>query len=91
MRAILIDKGDSGQRVEVTDVNDGDLPEGDVTVRIEYSSLNYKDSLAITGSSPVVRSFPMIPGIDLAGTVEKSEHADVEEGDSVVLNGWGIG
>lgn len=91
MRAILIDKGDSGQRVEVTDVNDGDLPEGDVTVRVEYSSLNYKDSLAITGSSPVVRSFPMIPGIDLAGTVEKSEHADFDEGDRVVLNGWGIG
>jgi len=91
MRAILIDKEEGGQRVDVTDVNEGDLPEGDVTVRIDYSSLNYKDSLAITGASPVVRSFPMIPGIDLAGTVESSEHTAFGEGDRVVLNGWGIG
>lgn len=91
VRAIVISKDEGGQRVEVTDVNEDDLPEGDVTVRIDYSSLNYKDSLAITGSSPVVRSFPMIPGIDLAGTVESSEHADFGEGDRVVLNGWGIG
>jgi acrylyl-CoA reductase (NADPH) len=91
MRAIMIHKEDSGQRVEVTDVDEGDLPEGDVTIRIDYSSLNYKDSLAITGSSPVVRSFPMIPGIDLAGTVESSDHEDFGEGDRVVLNGWGIG
>jgi len=91
MRAILIHKEQDDQRVEVTDVNESDLPEGDVTVRIDYSTLNYKDSLAIVGSSPVVRSFPMIPGIDLAGTVESSEHADFEEGNRVVLNGWGIG
>jgi acrylyl-CoA reductase (NADPH) len=91
MRAILIDKNDDGQRVEVAEVNEGDLPEGDVTVRIDYSTLNYKDSLAITGSSPVVRSFPMIPGIDLAGSVASSDHADFSEGDRVVLNGWGIG
>jgi acrylyl-CoA reductase (NADPH) len=91
MRAIVISKNESGQQVEVTDVNEDDLPEGDVTVRVDYSSLNYKDSLAITASSPVVRSFPMIPGIDLAGTVESSEHANFGEGDRVVLNGWGIG
>lgn len=91
MRAIMIHKEESGQRVEVTDVDEGDLPEGDVTIRIDYSSLNYKDSLAITGSSPVVRSFPMIPGIDLAGTVESSEHEDFGAGDPVVLNGWGVG
>jgi acrylyl-CoA reductase (NADPH) len=91
MRAIVISKDEGGQQVEVTDVNEGDLPGGDVTVRIDYSSLNYKDSLAITGSSPVVRSFPMIPGIDLAGTVESSEHTAFGEGDRVVLNGWGIG
>jgi acrylyl-CoA reductase (NADPH) len=91
MRAIMIHEEEGGQQVEVTDVNEDDLPEGDVTVRIEYSSLNYKDSLAITGSSPVVRSFPMIPGIDLAGTIESSEHADFGAGDRVVLNGWGIG
>ena len=91
MRAIMIHEEEGGQQVEVTDVNEDDLPEGDVTVRIEYSSLNYKDSLAITGSSPVVRSFPMIPGIDLAGAIESSEHADFGAGDRVVLNGWGIG
>jgi acrylyl-CoA reductase (NADPH) len=91
MRAIMIHEEEGGQQVEVTDVNEDDLPEGDVTVRIEYSSLNYKDSLAIAGSSPVVRSFPMIPGIDLAGAIESSEHADFGAGDRVVLNGWGIG
>jgi acrylyl-CoA reductase (NADPH) len=91
MRAIMIHEEEGGQQVEVTDVNEDDLPEGDVTVRIEYSSLNYKDSLAIAGSSPVVRSFPMIPGIDLAGAIESSEHAEFGAGDRVVLNGWGIG
>lgn len=91
MRAIVIHEGEGGQQGEVTDVNEDDLPEGDVTVCIHYSSLNYKDSLAITGSSPVVPSFPMIPGIDLAGAVESSEHEDFGEGDRVVLNGWGVG
>lgn len=91
MRAIVINKDDDGQRVGVAEVNEDDMPEGDVTVRIDYSTLNYKDSLAITGSSPVVRSFPMIPGIDLAGSVESSDHADFSTGDRVVLNGWGVG
>jgi acrylyl-CoA reductase (NADPH) len=91
MKAILINKGDSGYRAELADLDEGRLPEGDVTVRVDYSTLNYKDSLAITGASPVVRSFPMVPGIDLAGSVEESSHADYSVGDKVVLNGWGVG
>ncbi len=91
MKAILIDKDDAGYRAELTEVDESRLPEGDVTVAVDYSTLNYKDSLAITGSSPVVRSFPMVPGIDLAGTVESSTHADFQPGDRVVLNGWGVG
>ncbi|HMO69424.1 MAG TPA: MDR family oxidoreductase, partial [Novosphingobium sp.] len=67
------------------------LPEGDVTVDVAFSTLNFKDGLAITGSSPVVRKFPMVPGIDLAGTVTESSHADWNPGDKVVLNGWGVG
>jgi acrylyl-CoA reductase (NADPH) len=91
VHAVLISKDDDGQRVEITEVDESDLPVGDVTVRIDFSTLNYKDSLALTGSSPIVRSFPMIPGIDLAGTVESSDHSDYSEGDRVVLNGWGVG
>ncbi len=91
MKAILINKDDDGYRAELSDVDESQLPEGDVTVQVDYSTLNYKDSLAITGSSPVVRSFPMVPGIDLAGTVTESSHADFAAGDKVVLNGWGVG
>lgn len=91
MRAILIDKDDSGHSAGITNVDESELPEGDVTVRIDFSTLNYKDSLALTGSSPIVRSFPMIPGIDLAGTVEHSDHSNYSQGDRVVLNGWGVG
>lgn len=91
MKAIQINKDDDGYRAEVCDVDESQLPEGDVTVKVDYSTINYKDSLAITGSSPVVRSFPMVPGIDLAGTVEESTHADFKAGDQVVLNGWGVG
>jgi acrylyl-CoA reductase (NADPH) len=90
MRAILVTK-DDGYRAELTDVAEAGLPEGDVTVRVEYSTLNFKDSLAITGSSPVVRSFPMVPGIDLAGVVETSAPPGYSSGDRVVLNGWGVG
>jgi len=90
MKAILITK-DEEYRAELTDVDEAQLPEGDVTVAVDYSTLNYKDSLAITGSSPVVRNFPMVPGIDLAGTVEESSHVDFKPGDQVVLNGWGVG
>ena len=88
---ILINKGDDGQTVEVAQIDESQLPEGNVTVEVETSTLNYKDGLAITGSSPVVRKFPMVPGIDLAGVVSESSHADFKEGDRVVLNGWGVG
>ena len=91
MRAILINKDDNGYAAAVSDVDEKDLPEGDVTVQVDYSTLNYKDSLAITGSSPVVRNFPMVPGIDVAGTVTESSNADFNAGDKVVLNGWGVG
>jgi acrylyl-CoA reductase (NADPH) len=90
-KGILIDKDDSGYRATLQDINDDQLPEGDVTVRVAYSTLNFKDGLAITGSSPVVRKFPMVPGIDLAGAVELSGHPDYKVGDQVVLNGWGVG
>ena len=89
--AILIEKDDNGQTVARTDLDEAQLPDGDVTVDVEYSTLNYKDGLAITGRSPVVRKFPMVPGIDLAGTVTDSSHADCKAGDHVVLNGWGVG
>ncbi len=90
MRAIVITKDDD-YRADLTEVDEADLPEGDVTVAVEYSTMNYKDSLAITGASPVIRTFPMVPGIDLAGTVEASDHAEFAIGDKVVLNGWGVG
>lgn len=88
---ILIDKDDSGYRASLQQINEAQLPEGDVTVKVAYSTLNFKDGLAITGSSPVVRKFPMVPGIDLAGTVEVSSHPDYQVGDQVLLNGWGVG
>ncbi len=90
-KAILANKGDDGYRAELTDLNEDQLPEGDVRVNVEYSTLNYKDALAITGKSPIIRKFPLIPGIDLAGTVESSDHPDYQAGDKVVLNGWGVG
>ncbi|GAA2734392.1 MDR family oxidoreductase [Actinocorallia aurantiaca] len=89
--AILLEKNESGQTVALTGLDEARLPEGDVTVEVEYSTLNYKDGLAITGSSPVVRRFPMVPGIDFAGVVTDSTHAEWEKGDRVVLNGWGVG
>jgi len=91
MKAILINKDDNGYSAQFTDVDESQLPEGDVTVKVDYSTLNYKDSLAITGTSPVVRSFPMVPGIDLAGTVEASSHPEFQAGDKVLLNGFGVG
>ncbi len=89
--AIVIDKTDAGQTVQLQQVDEAQLPEGDVTIDVAYSTLNFKDGLAITGKSPVVRKFPMVPGIDLAGTVRESSHADWKAGDKVVLNGWGVG
>jgi acrylyl-CoA reductase (NADPH) len=88
---ILIDKDDNGQTVKVAQIDEAQLPEGNVSIDVEYSTLNYKDGLAITGSSPVVRKFPMVPGIDLTGVVTASTHADWKAGDRVVLNGWGVG
>ena len=90
-QGILIDKDESGYRATLQQINEDQLPEGDVTVRVAYSTLNFKDGLAITGSSPVVRKFPMVPGIDLAGTVRTSDHPEWKTGDKVVLNGWGVG
>ncbi|MCY1276770.1 Acrylyl-CoA reductase AcuI [compost metagenome] len=89
--AILIEKDEAGYRARNTRLDEAQLPEGNVTVRVDYSTLNYKDGLAITGKSPVVRQFPMVPGIDLAGTVETSSHPDYKVGDAVLLNGWGVG
>ncbi|MEU1993635.1 MDR family oxidoreductase [Nocardia gamkensis] len=89
--AVLIEKGEAGPKVTLTNVDAATLPEGDVTVEVAYSTLNYKDALAITGKSPVVRAFPMVPGIDFAGVVTESSHADWSAGDDVILNGWGVG
>ncbi|EGG28422.1 Alcohol dehydrogenase [Aequoribacter fuscus] len=88
---IVINKTDEGQTVAVQQIEDTQLPDGDVSIDVEYSTINFKDGLAITGASPVVRSFPMVPGIDLAGRVTASDSADFKVGDRVVLNGWGVG
>lgn len=90
-QAILIEKDEQGYRAVLKDVRADQLPEGDVTVKVEYSTLNYKDGLAITGKAPVVRSFPMVPGIDFAGTVQASAHPGFKVGEKVILNGWGVG
>jgi acrylyl-CoA reductase (NADPH) len=90
-KAIVIEKSDGGQKVGLTDFDEVDLMEGDVTVRVEWSTVNYKDGLAVTGKAPVVRRFPMIAGIDLAGTVESSSHPQWQPGDKVIVNGWGMG
>jgi acrylyl-CoA reductase (NADPH) len=90
-KAIRIDKADKGTSVALTQFDEADLMEGDVTVAVEWSTLNYKDGLAITGKSPVVRRFPMIAGIDFAGTVLQSSHPLWKAGDNVVCTGWGMG
>ena len=90
MKAILIEKTDDAQSVSLREVG-MELPEGDVLVDVAFSTLNYKDALAITGRAPVVRRFPMVPGIDFTGTVAESRHPDFKAGDQVVLNGWGVG
>lgn len=88
---ILIEKDESGYRASVKEIDEAHLPDGNVTVRVSHSTLNYKDALAITGAGPVVRKFPMVPGIDLVGVVEESNHPKYRAGDSVLLNGWGVG
>jgi acrylyl-CoA reductase (NADPH) len=89
--ALVIDKTDDVQTVSLTQVDEAQLPDGDVTIDVDYSTLNYKDGLAITGKSPIARKFPMVPGIDLVGTVRETSHPDWKAGDRVVLNGWGVG
>jgi len=90
-RALRVFKTDAGQEARLATLTDADLMDGDVDVRVEYSTLNYKDGLAMTGRAPVVRTFPLTPGIDFAGVVERSDHAGFSVGDRVVLNGWGVG
>ena len=89
-KALVISKSDA-QQCAVRDADTTELPEGDVTLKVDYSTVNYKDGLAITGKAPVVRKFPMVPGIDGAGTVTASSHAQFKAGDHVILNGWGVG
>lgn len=90
-KAIVIDKAEGGQTVRLTDFDERDLMDGNVTVAIAWSTVNYKDGLAITGKAPVVRRFPMIAGVDFAGTVESSTHPHWKAGDRVIVNGFGLG
>ena len=89
--AILIERDPPPYRASLKKLEESQLPAGDVSVRVEYSTLNYKDALAITGKGPVVRQFPLVPGIDFAGTVDESSNPGFKRGDKVLLNGWGVG
>ena len=89
--ALMVNKVDEEFTAEIKQIEESELPDGDVLIDVEYSTINYKDGLAVTNSSPIVRSWPMIPGIDLAGTVTESSNPDVSVGDKVLVNGWGIG
>jgi len=91
INAILIERDPPPYRASLKKIDESQLPAGDVTVRVEYSTLNYKDALAITGKGPVVRQFPLVPGIDFAGTVDESSNPGFKRGDKVLLNGWGVG
>jgi len=91
MKAILLAKDNDQFSARVADVDEAQLPEGDVTIRVDYSTINYKDALAITNKSPIVRKWPMVAGIDAAGTVERSSHPDFKPGDCAILTGWGVG
>lgn len=90
-KGIQIEKDENGYRAVLKEIDESQLPDGDVTVRVSHSTLNYKDGLAITGRGPVVRRFPMVPGIDLVGAVESTDSPDYQVGDMVLLNGWGVG
>lgn len=90
-KALVVSKTDSGQSTEIKQLSDADLPQDEVLVAVDYSTVNYKDGLAITGKSPIIRAFPMVPGIDLAGTVTQSSNAGFKAGDKVVVNGYGLG
>ena len=91
MKAIFLAKEGEQFSAKVADVDEAQLPEGDVTLRVDYSTINYKDALAITNKSPIVRKWPMVAGIDAAGTVERSSHPDFRPGDVAILMGWGVG
>ena len=90
-RALVVDRQEDGVGAEIRTLTEADLPEGDVTVRVDYSCLNYKDGLALTGRAPIIRRPPMTAGIDFAGTVEQSDSPDFTPGQAVVLTGWGVG
>jgi acrylyl-CoA reductase (NADPH) len=90
-KAVLIERDERPYRATLAELEDSRLPAGDVTVRVDYSTLNYKDALAITGKAPVVRQFPMVPGVDFAGAVLESAAPALRPGDMVLLNGWGVG
>lgn len=90
-QAIIISKTDQGQSVEFKELTDTDLMEGNVVVNIEHSTVNYKDGLALTGKAPIIRKYPLVPGVDFAGTVKSSSHDEFHKGDKVVLNGWNVG
>jgi acrylyl-CoA reductase (NADPH) len=90
-RALIVDKTDGSQTVSIRDMTEAELMDGDVTIEVSHSSVNYKDGLALTGKGPIIRKFPLIPGIDLAGTVRDSQHPAWKPGDRVVLGGWGVG
>jgi acrylyl-CoA reductase (NADPH) len=90
-KGILIEKDDAGYRASLSELSEEQLPTGNVTLAVSYSTLNYKDGLAITGTGPVVRKFPMVPGVDLVGKVEDSSDPEFKVGDQVLLNGWGVG
>ncbi|HSD61395.1 MAG TPA: MDR family oxidoreductase [Burkholderiales bacterium] len=90
-KGLLITNVNDQRKCELTQIDEKDLPDGDVLLRVEYSTVNYKDGLAITGKGPVVRKYPMVPGIDCAGVVEESSNPGFKAGDRVVLNGWGVG
>jgi len=90
-RALVVSKTETGQKAGIEDFEEGNLMDGDVTVTVSHSSINYKDGLAVTGKGPIIRKFPLIPGIDFTGTVTASTHPRWKAGDRVVLNGWGVG
>jgi acrylyl-CoA reductase (NADPH) len=90
-KAILISRNDQGQSVDFTELAVTDLMEGDVLIDVEHSTVNYKDGLALTGKAPIIRKYPLVPGVDFAGTVRSSSNTDFKPGDKVVLNGWSVG
>lgn len=90
-KALVLTKSPEGQRAEWSELTEADLMPGNVLVRVSHTTINYKDALALTGKAPVVRRWPMVPGIDFAGTVETSTHPGIRPGDNVILNGWGVG